>query len=247
MHQFRQEITAGFDKLNERLAAIEAAASARAAERSKSTAKGADFEALIDGMLAGIVRGAGDLVDRTADEHGDVIRSKKGDFVITIDPGLAHGADLRVVVEAKDRAISGRAMRDELREAKTNRGATVALVVFTPAHAPSGIAPFDVRAGDVYCVVDPEAPDHATLEAAVRLARLLALASLRETEVEVDAAAIGAALTGIREQLELVRGLKSTLTSIGTSAKDVTAGLDRLRDGIVARVAEAELELRAVG
>jgi len=246
MHQFRQEITAGFDKLNERLAAIEAAASARAAERSKSAAKGADFEALIDGMLAGIVRGAGDLVDRTADEHGDVIRSKKGDFVITIDPGLAHGADLRVVVEAKDRAISGRAMRDELREAKTNRGATVALVVFTPAHAPSGIAPFDVRAGDVYCVVDPEAPDHATLEAAVRLARLLALASLRETEVEVDAAAIGAALTGIREQLELVRGLKSTLTSIGTSAKDVTAGLDRLRDGIVARVAEAELELRAV-
>jgi hypothetical protein len=138
-------------------------------------------------------------------------------------------------------------MRDELREAKTNRGAAVGLVVFTPLHAPTGIAPFDLRAGDVYCVIDPEAPEPATLEAAVRLARLLALASLRETEVEVDAAAIGAALTGIREQLELVRGMKSTLTSIGNSSRDVGTALDKLRDGIVAKVAEAEQELRAAG
>ncbi len=247
MHQFREEIGAGFRQLNERLVAIEAAANARASERAKSTAKGADFEELLWGMLAEIARGAGDLVDRTSDEQGDVIRSKKGDFVITVNPGLTNGTDLRLVVEAKDRVISGRVMRDELRDAKANRGAAVALVVFTPAHAPTGIAPFDVRAGDVYCVVDPESPDLATFEAAVRLARLLALASLREAEVEVDAAAIATALIGIREQLELVRGMKSTLTSIGNSTKDVAVALDRLRDGIVARVAEAEAELRAAG
>ena len=39
----------------------------------------------------------------------------------------------------------------------------------------------------------------------MRLARLLALASLAEHEVEVDAAAVASALTAIREQLELVR------------------------------------------
>jgi hypothetical protein len=244
LHQFRDEVSTGFERLNERLAAIEAAASARASERARSAAKGADFEDLLEPMLAELARGAGDLLDRTSDDQGDVIRSKKGDFVITINPALANGADLKVVVEAKDRAISGRAMRDELREAKTNRSAAIGLVVFSPAHAPAGIAPFDVRAGDVYAVIDPEAPDPATLEAAVRLARLLALASLREAEVEVDASAISAALTGIREQLELVRGLKATLTSIGTSSKEIAAGLDRLRDGIIARVAEAETELR---
>ena len=135
-------------------------------------------------------------------------------------------------------------MRDELREAKANRDAAVALVVFTPAHAPAGIAPFDIRAGDVYCVVDPAAPDAATLEASVRLARLLALQTLRERDVEVDAAAIGEAIKGVREQLETIRALKQTLTSIGTSARDVHAGLDRLRDGILARLAEAEAELR---
>ncbi len=51
----------------------------------------------------------------------------------------------------------------------------------------------------------------------------------------------------MREQLELIKGLKSTLTSIGNSSRDVAAGLDRLRDGVIARVAEAEAELRRAG
>ncbi len=244
LFQFRGEITDGFTRLNERIAALEAASTARAQERAKGTAKGGDFEATLEPLLADLARGAGDTLDVTATETGAVIGSKKGDFVLTLNPDLTDGAELRVVVEAKDRAMSGRAMRDELREAKTNRGAAIGLVVFTPAHAPTGIAPFDLRAGDVYCVVDPEAPEPAVLEAAVRLARLLALATLREHEVEVDAEAIRAALTGIREQLEAIRTLKSTLTSVQTSVKEVHAGLDRLREGVLAKVAEAESELR---
>ena len=59
-----------------------------------------------------------------------MLRSKKGDFVLTIDPARTGGADVRVVVEAKDRAMSGRAIRDELREAKENRAAAVAVAVF---------------------------------------------------------------------------------------------------------------------
>jgi hypothetical protein len=245
LHQFRVEMTAGFEKLNERLSAIEAASAARAGERAKSAAKGGDFEGLIEGLLGELARGSGDLVERIGTETGAIIGSKKGDFVLTLNAEATNGAELRIVVECKDRYVSGRAMRDELREAKTNRDAAVALVVFTPAHAPAGIAPFDVRAGDVYCVVDPAAPDAATLEAAVRLTRLLALQSVRSHDVEVDAAAVTEALKGVREQLETLRALKVTLTSIGTSAKEVYAGLDRLRDGILARLTEAEAELRA--
>jgi hypothetical protein len=247
LHQFRSEVSDGFSKLHERLTAIEAAASARASERAKSTAKGGDFEDLLEAMLGDVARGSGDLLDRTGTEAGDVIRSKKGDFVLTINPAQTAGTELRIVVEAKDRAMSGRQMRDEIREAKTNRGAAVGLVVFTPDHAPTGIAPFDVRAGDVYCVVDPGAPEAGTLEAAVRLARLLAQLSLRDQAVEVDASAIRQALDGVREQLELIKGLKSTLTSIGNSSRDVAAGLDRLRDGVICRIAEAEAELRRAG
>ena len=107
-----------------------------------------------------------------------------------------------------------------------------------------GIAPFDVRAGDVYCVLDPAAPDRAVLEAAVRLARLLALATLREQESDIDPTAIAAALAAIRNQLDEIRALKTHLTSIGTASQSVSAGLDRLREGVLARVAEAERELR---
>ena len=98
----------------------------------------------------------------------------------------------------------------------------------------------------MYCVVDPEAPEPATLEAAVKLARLLALASLAERDVEVDAAAIATALTAVREQLELVRTLKSQLTSISNATKAVWAGLETMRSNILARVADAEAEIRAV-
>jgi hypothetical protein len=245
MHQFRQEMTDGFKSIEGRLIAIEAAAAARATERARSAAKGGDFEDLVEALLGDLARGAGDLLDSTADEAGSTLRSKKGDFVLTVNPQLAHGADLRIVVEAKDRKVSGREMREELREAKTNRSAAVALVVFTPAHAPSGIAPFDVRAGDVYCVLDPAAPDAATLEVAVRLARLLALNSLREIEADIDSGAIREALAGIREQLDLIKGLKANLSSISGAASGVSMGLDRLRDNVIARVVEAEAELGA--
>jgi hypothetical protein len=247
LHQFRAEVSDGFTKLNDRLTAIEAAAAARATERSKSAAKGADFESLLSSMLGEIVRGSGDVLDRTGDEAGGVARSKKGDFVLTVSPDQTRGAEVRVVIEAKDRAMSGAAMRDELRAAKTNRGANVGLVVFTPSHAPSGIAPFDVRAGDVYCVVDPEAPEPANLEGAVRLARLLALACLREDQQSIDGAAVGRALTGIREQLEGIRQMKTQLTSIGTTAQGITAALDRMRTIVLARIDEVESEVRLVG
>jgi hypothetical protein len=96
-------------------------------------------------------------------------------------------------------------------------------------------------------VLDPDAPEPATLEAAIRLGRLLALASLIERDVTVDAAAIGAALIAIREQLELVRQMKAQLTSISNVTKTVSSGLDDMRSGILARVAEAEAEIQTAG
>lgn len=247
LHQFRREIADGFAGINERLAALEAAGRARAEERAKGTAKGTDFEDLLEAMLGDLARGAGDMLDRTGAEAGVVAGSRKGDFVLTLDPRLARGADVRVVVEAKDRTMSPRAMREELREARENRGAAVAIAAWTAAHAPAGVAPFTIAGDDVHVAIDPDAPDRATLEAAVRLARLLALAKLDEREVEVDAAAVGRALTAVREQLEIVRQLKVQLTSIGTTAKTVWAGLDTMRTSILARVAEAEAELRIGG
>jgi hypothetical protein len=77
-------MTEGITKLNERIAALEAASAARAQERAKGTAKGSDFEDLLEGLLADTARGAGDLLDRTSAEEGAVIKSKKGDIADVI-------------------------------------------------------------------------------------------------------------------------------------------------------------------
>jgi hypothetical protein len=244
LHQFRQEISEGFKGVHERLTAIEAANRARADERSRSAAKGGDFEDLLEGMLGELARGAGDLLDRTGTEAGSLMGSKKGDFVLTLDQRATRGADVRIVLEAKDRVMSPRAMREELREARENRGASVAVAAWSAKHAPAGIAPFAILGDDVHVVVDPEAPEATFLEAAVRLARLLALAKLGERDVEVDAVAVSRALAGVREQLEAIRALKTQLTSVTTVTKAVAEGLDAMRVGILARVAEAEAELK---
>ena len=102
-----------------------------------------------------------------------------------------------------------------------------------------------MRAGDVYAVIDPADPDPATLQAAVRLARLLALTSLRENEAEVDLAEVQASLTAIREALEGIRSLKVQLTNISTTSVGVSAGLDKLREAVLAWIARAERELAA--
>ena len=67
LHQFRQEIAEGFKGVHERLhVASRRPSRARADERSRSAAKGGDFEDLLEDLLGAFARGAGDLVDRTA-------------------------------------------------------------------------------------------------------------------------------------------------------------------------------------
>ena len=185
MHQFRQEIAAGFKGLEERLVAIEAAAAARGAERARSAAKGADFEELLGTMLGEIARGAGDLLDRTGLEAGSVAQVQEGR--LRADRRRAGRARVRPA-RSSSRPRTVRCRCGPCATSCARRARTAAppsrVAVFTPAHAPTGIAPFTVVGEDVYCVIDPEAPEPATLEAAVRLARLLALASLVEREVE---------------------------------------------------------------
>ena len=248
MHQFRLEIAAGFKGLEERLVAIEAAAAARGAERARSAAKGADFEDLLASMLG---------------EH----RPRRRRPARRDRPGDGHGPQVQ---EGRLRADHRRAGRARPRPAGRRRGQGPPDVDARDARraARGAREPGRVRGGRrVHAGPCPDRdravhrgrwrrvlrrrsrrrPSAANLEAAVRLARLLALATLAEREVEVDAAAIETALTAIREQLEVVRALKSQLTSISNATKAVWTGLDTMRSDILARVTEAEAEIRAAG
>ncbi len=126
LHQFRNEVTGEFRSLGERIASLEAANRARADERARGTAKGLEFEDVVEAGLAELARGVGDFLERTGTDAGDALRSKKGDFVLTIDPSRTNGRELRVVIEAKDRSLSRRVMAEELTAARANRGAAIA-------------------------------------------------------------------------------------------------------------------------
>ncbi len=245
LYQFRSEISKGFEDLAGRIQALEKVTDARASERAKSAAKGIDFEDVLERLLGEISGGLGDAVERTGTLPGETIKAKKGDFVLTVDPSRTRGADLRVVIESKDRAMSTRQVIEELAAARQNRSAQAAVIVFTPLHAPANVDPLAIVGRDVWCVLDPAAPDRLPLECAVRLARIFALDALRDRPVEVDVAAVDHALDGIRTQLSAIQGMKSSLTSITSATGKVSADLDVLRMGILRSVTQIEEELKA--
>jgi hypothetical protein len=246
LHQFRGEVNAEFRNLTERITALEEAKKARAEERAKGTAKGADFEDALEERLGAMARGMGDQVELCGTEGGDAMLSKKGDLVITIDPSRTRGTNLRIVVEAKDRSMPLNRMTNELAAARVNRSAVVSLAVFTPHSAPSSISPFALFGQDVYATYDPETEDATALEAAYRTARILALLTLRDAQVQLDAEAVSRSLEELTRQVDVVRGLKTKLTHIGSTANEVSSALDLLRAGVLRSVKELEAQLAVV-
>jgi hypothetical protein len=246
LHQFRGEVTDEFRRLSERITALEEAKRARAEERAKGTAKGADFEEALEERLAVMARGLGDLVELTGAEGGDAMTSKRGDLVITVDPTRTRGVTLRIVVEAKDRSMPLARMARELADARVNRSAAVALAVFTPHTAPISIAPLAMIGPDVYAIYDPETDDAVALEAAYRAARILALLTLRDAPVQLDSEAVARELEELTRQVDCVRSLKTKLTHIGSTAREVSDALDLLRTGVLRSVKELEAQLAVV-
>ena len=246
MHQFRSEVTTEFRSLSERIAALEEAKRVRAEERARGTAKGSDFEDALEERLGAIARGLGDLVERCGAEGGDAMTSKKGDLVITIDPTRTRGTALRIVVEAKDRSMPLSRMTKELAEARVNRSAAIAMAVFTPHTAPSSVAPLALVGLDVFATYDPQTDDAVALEAAYRAARILALVTLRDAAIHLDAGAVSRSLEDLTRQVDVVRSLKTKLTHIGSTATEVSSALDLLRAGVLRSVKELEAQLAVV-
>jgi septation ring formation regulator EzrA len=84
------------------------------------------------------------------------------------------------------------------------------------------------------------------LEAAVRLARVLALNSLRDAPVQLDVHEVADALRDIAGELQRVQSMKSKLTSIGSVAREVSTTLDEMRAGVQRHLRRVEDQLRAV-
>ena len=125
-HAVKKSLDDHADRLGTRFADMEAKlgiAEARAEERSKSSAKGFDFEYVLRELLSDFAQVSQLKLLDTSTETGAVSGSKKGDFL------LLDGDVPLVVVEAKNRS-SGTALTQihrELDETTRNRAVSVAV------------------------------------------------------------------------------------------------------------------------
>ena len=242
---FRAEIAKRFDDVLLKIVELDASQKAAKGERKKGTAKGADFESRVVAEYTELLRATNDEIEGTGGITGAVPDSKKGDAVITINGRDASASALRIVVEVKDKSMTGPAIEKELAEARENRKAEIALMVFSEAAAPAGAAPFTISRHGVYCVVDPEAPDTAILEAGYRLARISALIRAKSEGSGADLSAVKDAIDALRGRLDSVKEIKKTLTAIDSTTEKARDELDALRSAIVTEIDRIEEQVRA--
>ena len=184
------------------------------AERERGTAKGRTFEEAVAEAVDGIAVAQGDVAEAVGDltEAG----GKVGDVVVAVDAcnGPARG---RIVIEAKDRRLSGPKALGELDQAMAERSADFAvLVVPTEEEVPAKMQALREYNGDKLVVaLDPEAGSLA-LEVGYRLARARVLMKRSDAD-GIDAGAVHDAAERALAALADERRVKQQLTAATTN------------------------------
>lgn len=189
----------------------------------RSTQKGVPFEERLLPELEAIHGPLGDTVTHVSREYG-ANDTYVGDFVIAINPRETRGREVRLVVEAKTGRLSAPKVAEELEEARANREAAAAIIVFDDvedAQSVLGGRHFGQRPGaDFVVVADPDEWSPLALEVACRHARALAIASL-EPDVVLEG-------RWLEEQCDRMAGLIEAARDIKTNTKQARRGLDRI-------------------
>jgi hypothetical protein len=211
----------------------------------QTTAKGFDYEDLVDECVATLAAGYGDLAEVTAKQAGSRA-SHVGDEVVTLNRDDTHGAEARFVLEMKNRPLNMRKTMAELDEALCNRDALAAIAVFrSQEQAPTAVpfAHFDDKA---IVVLDPDDEDESALRLAYMWARWTVRKGLAVSEeVGLDLERVRCLLDDASRALERHVAIKRFHTQ---AKKSIDQAADQVRD-LVGEVHESldalDAELRA--
>src|SRR5688572_11551469 len=201
------------------------------AERERGTAKGRTFEEAVADAVDEIALAQGDVAEAVGDLKEAT--GKVGDVVVAIDAcnGPARG---RIVIEAKDRRLSGPKALHELDQAMAERSADFAVLVVPTEHeVPAKMEPLREYNGDKLIVaLDPEAGS-LPLEYAYRIARARVLMKRSDAD-GIDASAVHdaaeRALAALAEERRIKQQLTAAKTNIGKAWDSVDAMTQRVRD-----------------
>lgn len=257
LSSWKESIEAGFDRLRRQIEDYHTATTARAEadkaraeEREKGTHKGRDYEATVYDAVCELTSIFGDSAEATGDVAASGGSRKVGDVLVTLNERDTRGAQVRLVLEAKDKTVGLKPMLDELDEGMVNRGAVAAIAVFGRAEQmPNGTVPFREQSnGRFLCLFDKETSDPLCLQVAYRLARYWAIAELSSDGAEIDGRAIRDDLEVARSQLQNVSSVKSKLTkmrnSLNDAAGDIETQLEELRSGLLETLDRLDTRIR---
>lgn len=196
---------------------------ARKQESERGTRHGLEFEQAVFNFVNEQHQKAGDIVAPTGNTTGLIKNNKKGDAVIELGPeAVAAGA--KIVIEAKeDASYNLPKAREELEEARKNRGAGIGVFVFSKRTALAGLEAFNRYGNDIVVVWDAEDPaTDVFLSAGLSVAKALCTrANAQVKETGADFEAIEKAILEIERQ-------SGGLEEITTSAQTVRNSSDKI-------------------
>jgi hypothetical protein len=232
-HETHQQMLRQMAELEKQLQALRLEKEKReevGVERERGTAKGRTFEEAVAEAVDAIALAQGDVAEAVGDLKEAT--GKVGDVVVAIDAcnGPARG---RIVIEAKDRRLSGPKALNELDQAMAERSADFAvLVVPTDAEVPAKMEPLREYNGDKLVVaLDPDVGPLA-LEVGYRLARARVLMKRSDAD-GIDATAVAdaaeRALAALAEERKVKQQLTAAKTNIDKAYDHVEGMTGRVR------------------
>lgn len=209
---------------------------ARAEERVKSSAKGADFEELVSELLSGVCERESLVLRDTSDVIGAVPRSKKGDFVVFDDTRPL------IVVEAKNSLTFLRTaqIHTYLDEATRNREVSTAIWAVNGVEQNDGQLVRFLSPTRISVAVTGEDSDETVLRAVLRCALSAArkdtssstVSGVRERLTSLTAldTSLRRLVTESDSLVSLSRSVKSTASDVRTALADAVNDLLRILD-----------------
>lgn len=197
--------------------------SARKQEAERGTRHGLEFEQAVFNFVNEQHQKAGDIVTHTGSATGLIRNNRKGDAVIELGPEAA-AAGAKIVIEAKeDASYNLPKAREELEEARKNRGANIGVFVFSKRTAFAGLESFNRYGNDIVVVWDAEDP-----ASDVFLSAGLSVAKALSTRANTQAKETGADFEAIEKAILEIERQSNGLEEITTSAQTIRNSSDKI-------------------
>lgn len=217
------DTTKEFRELRDKILEAVGVEKGAAEESEKGTAKGRTYQELVYDEINRIASGFGDTAEYVADEAGEQGKQRSGDVLVEINPEESNGVGVRVVFEAKSGPLSQKQVLTEFENAKENRSAASAVVVFSHPDLAPGKLPWRNFQDHNYVIsMNEDGSDRYALEFAYRCARVDAIHSLRSDDLSLDISAIRTILDRVSARLTDFQKMKTNLTGAKKSLDSVS-------------------------